>query len=74
MGELGQPKTIAQKTLIAAAALWGLSLLFALLGLLLGAEPLIALGFPLRRLALAVTIVWALLAAGGALWRRVRGR
>jgi hypothetical protein len=67
----GQAKpTLAQKWFIGAVALWALSVVFALLGLLLGAEFLVAFGIPLRRLAFAVTVVWLLLAVGGALWQR----
>ena len=52
-----------------ALILWGLAVVLGLLGFVLGLEPLVGLSFVLRRLALAVTIIWgglALLVTG---WR-----
>ena len=56
---------------LAVVALWGLAVLLWLGGYVMDAEALIALALLLRRLALLLTIAWALLAGVAALWRRV---
>ncbi len=56
-----------------ALGLWGLAVLLALVGYALDAEVVYALSLPLRRAALAVTVLWALLTLAAALWREIRG-
>lgn len=58
---------------LVAAVLWGVILALGVLGYLLDSDTLVGLGFPLRRLALAVTLLWLLFSALGALWNRLRG-
>ena len=64
----------AGRLLMVAFALWILALGLGFLGALLDADVLRAMGFPLRRVAVMVTIAWAVLAAIDALWRRLRRR
>ena len=73
-GEAGGEGVLARRWLTAALGLWCLALGLGLLGVLLDADALRALGFPVRRAAVLVTVIWAVLAAIGALWRRVRRR
>ena len=72
-GDNGSSMLTLRSLFHAAIALWGLAVLLALAGYVVDAEALVALSLPLRRVALAVTLVWGLLAAVAALWRRVRG-
>ncbi len=66
---------LASRTwLIGAVVLWVLSLVIGLAGYALDSDALLAVSLPLRRAALAVTILWAALAAAAALRRRVIGR
>lgn len=60
--------------LVAAVAFWGIALLTAVVGFVVGVEPLAAMSFLLRRLALLVTLVWIILAGAAAVWRSVRPR
>lgn len=56
----------------AALMLWALALGLGLLGLLLDAAALRALGGLVLRAAVVATVAWALREALGAVWRRIR--
>ncbi len=60
--------------LTAVIALWGVTLLVAVVGLVVDAAPLLAVSFLLRRVALLLTLVWLLLTALSAIWDRFRPR
>ena len=72
-GDNGASMLTLRSLFHAAMALWVLAVLLACACYDVADDARVSLSLPLRRVALAVTVVWALLAAVAALWRRVRG-
>lgn len=58
----------------AVVVLWGLILVLGVLGTLLNSDTLAALGIALRRLALAVTLLWLIFSALGSALGTLRNR